>query len=153
MNDPVVQFTPGLFLINRGDSANHPRGRLRYAALAGLTINVPEAAFAAHRREHEAARDRAAPASPIKTFVEKPVLSTANTYLESGDFFWNSGMFMFNSEGYVNALEEHAPEILSACRTSVEKSTFDTVNMLIGDVVRGAATTVSMLTTAFRSNA
>ena len=68
-----------------------------------------------------------APASPIKTFVEKPDLSTANTYLESGDFFWNSGMFMFNSESYVKALEEHAPEILAACRTSVEKSTFDTV--------------------------
>jgi mannose-1-phosphate guanylyltransferase/mannose-6-phosphate isomerase len=68
-----------------------------------------------------------APASPIKTFVEKPDLSTANTYLESGDFFWNSGMFMFNTESYVKALEEHAPEILAACRTSVEKSTFDTV--------------------------
>ena len=67
-----------------------------------------------------------APASPIKTFVEKPDLSTANTYLESGDFFWNSGMFMFNTESYVKALEMHAPEILVACRASVEKSTFDT---------------------------
>ena len=68
-----------------------------------------------------------APASPIKTFVEKPDLSTASAYLESGDYFWNSGMFMFNTESYVKALEEHAPEILVACRTSVENSTFDTV--------------------------
>ena len=67
-----------------------------------------------------------APVSPIKTFVEKPDLSTANAYLESGDYYWNSGMFMFNAGSYVKALEEHAPEILVACRTSVEKSTFDT---------------------------
>jgi mannose-1-phosphate guanylyltransferase/mannose-6-phosphate isomerase len=66
-----------------------------------------------------------APAGPIKTFVEKPDLSTANTYLESGDFFWNSGMFMFNTESYVKALEEHAPEILVACCNSVENATFD----------------------------
>jgi mannose-1-phosphate guanylyltransferase/mannose-6-phosphate isomerase len=59
--------------------------------------------------------------------VEKPDLSTASAYLESGDYFWNSGMFMFNTESYVKALEEHAPEILVACRTSVENSTFDTV--------------------------
>ena len=67
-----------------------------------------------------------APASPIKTFVEKPDLSTASAYLESGDYFWNSGMFMFSAESYVVALEEHAPEILVACRSSVENSTIDT---------------------------
>lgn len=65
-------------------------------------------------------------ARPIKTFVEKPDLSTAKTYLESGDYFWNSGMFMFSTESYVAALEEHAPEILVACRASVKNSTFDT---------------------------
>jgi mannose-1-phosphate guanylyltransferase/mannose-6-phosphate isomerase len=66
-----------------------------------------------------------APVSPVKTFVEKPDLSTAKTYLESGEYFWNSGMFMFNTGSYVKALEEYAPEILVACRTSVENSTFD----------------------------
>ncbi len=64
-------------------------------------------------------------ANPIGTFVEKPDLVTARAYLESGDYFWNSGMFLFNTESYVKALEEHAPEILTACRTSVENSTFD----------------------------
>ena len=67
-----------------------------------------------------------AAASPIRAFVEKPDLSTANAYLESGDYFWNSGMFMFSTESYVKALKEHAPKILVACRTSVENSTFDT---------------------------
>ncbi len=67
-----------------------------------------------------------AAASPIRAFVEKPNLSTANAYLESGDYFWNSGMFMFSTESYVKALREHAPKILVACRTSVENSTFDT---------------------------
>ncbi len=66
-----------------------------------------------------------AAARPITAFVEKPDLSTATAYLESGDYFWNSGMFMFSAESLVAALEEHAPEILAACRTSVENSTFD----------------------------
>lgn len=65
-------------------------------------------------------------ARPIKTFVEKPDLNTAKAYLKSGDYFWNSGMFMFSAESYVAALEKYAPEILVACRTSVENSTFDT---------------------------
>ena len=65
-------------------------------------------------------------AKPIKTFVEKPDPDTARAYLESGDYFWNSGMFLFSTESYLKALEEHAPEILTACRTSVENSTFDT---------------------------
>lgn len=65
------------------------------------------------------------PVSPIKSFAEKPDLSTAIAYVESGNYFWNSGMFMFNTGSYVKALEEHASEILVACRISLENGTFD----------------------------
>lgn len=45
-------------------------------------------------------------------FVEKPDLATAQGYLESGDYLWNSGMFLFSAKGVVKEFERHAVEIL-----------------------------------------
>ncbi len=52
----------------------------------------------------------------VQQFVEKPDLATAEGYLKSGDYYWNSGMFMFKASAYLAELEKHAPEILSASR-------------------------------------
>lgn len=53
-------------------------------------------------------------AHEVAAFVEKPDLETAQGYLESGDYSWNSGMFCFSAGGYLKALAEHAPEIHQA---------------------------------------
>ncbi|WP_197462739.1 mannose-1-phosphate guanylyltransferase/mannose-6-phosphate isomerase [Neptuniibacter pectenicola] len=58
----------------------------------------------------------------IKQFVEKPDLDTAKAYLESGDFYWNSGMFMFRADRYLEELGKFCPDILQAC----EKAMIDT---------------------------
>jgi mannose-1-phosphate guanylyltransferase len=55
----------------------------------------------------------------IKRFVEKPDEATAKAYLESGCFFWNSGMFMFKARRYLEELDEHAPIIAAACRSAM----------------------------------
>ncbi|MBO93741.1 MAG: mannose-1-phosphate guanyltransferase [Opitutales bacterium] len=47
----------------------------------------------------------------VKRFVEKPDLDTASGYLESGDYFWNAGMFVWRPEVILNALAVHAPEL------------------------------------------
>lgn len=52
----------------------------------------------------------------ISAFVEKPDAARAQAYLESGDYLWNSGMFLFRADAYLAALGEHAPAILSAAR-------------------------------------
>ena len=52
----------------------------------------------------------------VQKFVEKPDFATAQEYLKSGDYYWNSGMFMFKASAYLAELENHAPEILSASR-------------------------------------
>lgn len=57
-----------------------------------------------------------AEAFPIASFVEKPDLATAESYLASGDYYWNSGMFLFRASRYLKELEQFAPDILSACR-------------------------------------
>ena len=55
----------------------------------------------------------------IDQFVEKPDLQTAQSYLSSGDYCWNSGMFLFKTDHLLEELQVHAPEILSAGRQSV----------------------------------
>lgn len=47
----------------------------------------------------------------VKTFMEKPSLDIAQRFLESGDFYWNSGMFIWSSKTIINAFEKYLPEI------------------------------------------
>ncbi len=58
-------------------------------------------------------------AAMIESFVEKPDLQTAKQYLESGQYFWNSGMFMFRADKVLEELERFSPDIVSACRKAV----------------------------------
>jgi mannose-1-phosphate guanylyltransferase/mannose-6-phosphate isomerase len=60
-----------------------------------------------------------APVWRIAQFVEKPDPATAQTYLDSGQYCWNSGMFMFSTSALLAELQGNAPAILSACREAV----------------------------------
>ena len=57
-----------------------------------------------------------APVRAVARFVEKPDAATAAQYLASGQYFWNSGMFLFQASRYLAELERHAPAMLAACR-------------------------------------
>ena len=50
----------------------------------------------------------------VKTFAEKPDLATAENFLDSGDFLWNSGMFIWRADSVLNAIEEHLPDLHTA---------------------------------------
>ncbi|MDO8953661.1 MAG: mannose-1-phosphate guanylyltransferase/mannose-6-phosphate isomerase [Gammaproteobacteria bacterium] len=52
----------------------------------------------------------------VAKFVEKPSLQLAEDYLKSGDYYWNSGMFVFKAAAYLAELERYQPEIVSHCR-------------------------------------
>jgi mannose-1-phosphate guanylyltransferase len=55
----------------------------------------------------------------VEEFVEKPNLDKARAYLASGDYFWNSGMFLFKVSTYLDEIKTHSPEILKACEKSL----------------------------------
>ena len=55
-------------------------------------------------------------ACAVKCFVEKPDLATAKSYLESGDYLWNSGMFMFRSSVFLRELEKFEPDMVRQCK-------------------------------------
>lgn len=47
----------------------------------------------------------------VKTFTEKPTLEIAKTFLQSGDFLWNAGIFVWSAEAIVKAFGQHLPEM------------------------------------------
>jgi mannose-1-phosphate guanylyltransferase/mannose-6-phosphate isomerase len=55
------------------------------------------------------------PTYPIAQFVEKPDLATASRYVESKEYFWNSGMFLFRATAFLDDLRALAPDIYEAC--------------------------------------
>jgi len=50
----------------------------------------------------------------VKTFTEKPVLALAKTFLESGDFVWNSGVFVWGVKAILNSFQTYLPELSEA---------------------------------------
>ena len=69
----------------------------------------------------------------LERFVEKPDVATAQAYLDSGNYLWNSGMFLLRAATYLDELAEYAPGMLSCCREAMADATIDM------DFVRPAA--------------
>ena len=61
----------------------------------------------------------------VARFVEKPDLTTAQQFLTSGNFFWNSGMFVFKAEVYLKELQRQRPDIYQAAQQAWRHSTHD----------------------------
>jgi mannose-1-phosphate guanylyltransferase/mannose-6-phosphate isomerase len=62
-------------------------------------------------------------AVPVESFVEKPDLETARANVDGGDYFWNSGMFLFSADVYLSALQQYAPEMYEACKKAIGNRT------------------------------
>jgi mannose-1-phosphate guanylyltransferase/mannose-6-phosphate isomerase len=61
----------------------------------------------------------------VEAFVEKPDAATAEAYLASGEYLWNSGMFLLSARVYLEELQRHAPDMLPACRAALDGATED----------------------------
>lgn len=61
----------------------------------------------------------------IDQFVEKPDLTTAEQYLEEGGYYWNSGMFMFRADRFLEELKAFRPDILEACEKAMASTAAD----------------------------
>jgi mannose-1-phosphate guanylyltransferase/mannose-6-phosphate isomerase len=80
----------------------------------GVVPNKPETGYGYIKRVNGAG-----PAYGIDRFVEKPDLATAKSYVESKEYFWNSGMFLFRASVVLSELRELAPKIYEACAQAV----------------------------------
>ncbi|MGA2842854.1 MAG: mannose-1-phosphate guanylyltransferase/mannose-6-phosphate isomerase [Steroidobacteraceae bacterium] len=65
------------------------------------------------------------PAYPVAQFIEKPPLDVAQQFVASGDYFWNSGMFVFKASRYLRELAAFAPDILEAATAAYRAAKVD----------------------------
>ena len=61
----------------------------------------------------------------LEKFVEKPCLEKAQEYLASGEYAWNSGMFVFKASTFIEELKVHSPEMARLSIESFEKAVID----------------------------
>ena len=78
------------------------------------------------------------PGFAVDAFVEKPSIEVAKEYLESADYFWNSGMFLFKASRYLEELEKHRPDIYEACRLSMKDISKDNDFLRVNEAVFSA---------------
>lgn len=61
----------------------------------------------------------------VQAFVEKPDVVTAQQYVDSGDYWWNCGVFLFKASALLEELRQHAPAVLNACTQAYENRVED----------------------------
>lgn len=87
----------------------------------GIVPTGPETGYGYIQRGIEF-NNNSGPVFRVQSFVEKPDLPTALKYLESGDYYWNSGMFLFRAERFLEEMTKFRPDILNACLKAIETS-------------------------------
>ncbi len=87
----------------------------------GITPTRPETGYGYIQIGSEVETD----INKVKTFTEKPNLELAKVFLASGEFFWNSGIFLWSAESICKAFHEYSPEI--AAKFDEGKELFGTV--------------------------
>ncbi|HBA4476790.1 TPA: mannose-1-phosphate guanylyltransferase/mannose-6-phosphate isomerase [Escherichia coli] len=85
----------------------------------GIVPTGPETGYGyIHRGQEETLDEQIA--YQVSRFVEKPNKETAESYIASGEYYWNSGMFMFRAKKYLEELEKFRPDILDACKAAIQ---------------------------------
>jgi mannose-1-phosphate guanylyltransferase len=92
------------------DKGTHS-ARNGYLVTIGIVPSRPETGYGYIEVEAET---RGSGPYPVKRFVEKPNLEKAMQFLEAGNFFWNSGMFIWRADIIVSRIREHMPTLASA---------------------------------------
>ena len=128
---PADHFIRDLAHFHRTLSAGAGLAEQGYLLTFGIVPDSPETGYGYIRKGGPLPSDSlqtgesAIEASGIDKFVEKPDLDTAIKYVSTGDYCWNSGMFMFKASRVLSELEKFSPDIVSACREALAKSVVD----------------------------
>lgn len=83
----------------------------------GIDPNKPETGYGYIQKG--TALNTISNAYELARFVEKPDAATAQSYLENGDYYWNSGIFLLNARQYLEELLQHNPEMITACEQAL----------------------------------
>ena len=118
--DPVLLVLPADHVITDVPAFQAAVAAGRVAAESGSLVTfgvVPDRAETGYGYIRRGAGP--GPAFTVAKFVEKPDTATARGYVESGEYYWNSGMFMFRASAYLAELGRYAPVMLATCRAAL----------------------------------
>ncbi|MEK8021341.1 MAG: mannose-1-phosphate guanylyltransferase/mannose-6-phosphate isomerase [Candidatus Parabeggiatoa sp.] len=102
--------------------AGIPLAQANYLVTFGIVPNCPETGYG-YINATDAIEDTVA--LSVERFVEKPDIETAQQYIDSGNYYWNSGMFLFKASQYLKELEMFNPDIVGTCRIAMENALED----------------------------
>lgn len=100
----ILQENKFLATILKAVEAAKTPGRL---ITIGIRPNRPETGYGYIQYHDQTTED----ALKVKTFTEKPNINLAKTFIESGDFVWNSGMFVWKASSLIKAIEDYMPDL------------------------------------------
>ena len=121
--DAVMLLLPADHLINDVPAFHAAITEGMKAVALGRLVTfgiVPDSAHTGYGYIQRGARLGDTAAHEVARFVEKPDAETAGQFLASGDYFWNSGMFLFSARQFVEELGLYRPDILAACQRALE---------------------------------
>lgn len=120
--DELVLVTPSDHLVKNESAYRSAINEAKILAQAGnlvtfgITPTFAETGFGYIEAENT---------NDVKAFHEKPDLDTAQNYLKAGNYYWNSGMFLFKAGVFLDELKKHAPDILNTAIIALENSKGD----------------------------
>jgi mannose-1-phosphate guanylyltransferase/mannose-1-phosphate guanylyltransferase/mannose-6-phosphate isomerase len=126
--EALMLILPADHLITDGSAFLHavdegvPAAREGKIVLFGINPTNPATSYG---YIHLGDRDTAGPLRQVSNFVEKPDRETAEHYVQTGEYVWNSGIFLLSAASLLRELELYAPEILEGCRQALAKATTD----------------------------
>ncbi|MBF0296265.1 MAG: mannose-1-phosphate guanylyltransferase/mannose-6-phosphate isomerase [Magnetococcales bacterium] len=108
----------------------------------GIVARAPETGFGYIRRG--AALESGSVACAVERFVEKPDAETARGFVASGEYFWNSGMFLLRAAVCLEEMTALAPGLLEACRGALQEGRVDLDFLRLGREAFLSAPNISM---------
>lgn len=130
-DDPVLLAMPSDHVIVDREAFRRAVERAAALALQGriVTFGVPPAsadtAFGYIRAGRAVAGPPDVPASYVEAFVEKPDAAAAQSYLASGDYYWNAGIYAVRASVWIDAIGNFRKEILGACERAYRQGCRD----------------------------
>jgi mannose-1-phosphate guanylyltransferase/mannose-6-phosphate isomerase len=131
-HDPILVITPADQTIQNGEVFTSALQNCiavvaadtgnKTIAILGITPSAPETGYGYIKRS---ASEGSFGEHLVEQFAEKPNLETAKAYLEDGNYFWNSGMFVLRASTWLAALNAFRPDILQATQKAWNQKTED----------------------------
>lgn len=127
--DAIIAVFPADHFIRRPDALINAILTAREEAANGelVTFGIvpsrPETGYGYIKSGAQTARN--SKARKVSQFVEKPSLEKAKTFVDSGEYLWNSGMFMFKASRYLEELQKHAEDIYANVKLCFDRLTAD----------------------------